>query len=225
MARGRGGNKKNGSKPTSDARSKKQALRDRYAHAREDAQLAGLIPTKPEEALKPEVVDPATQTEAPQVGLIVQALRSGWAVPEGRKPDLVDELMRILDDPEMCAKVKVSAFNALRMADQQQYERDHPEQMAKLRGSAGTGTVNVNNTNVQNNVTVGELFSDIKTIEESYARVVGSAPRDSTPAHVERSGDESQANSEAASGVRADSDAQPVDEEEPNSSEEEPEAN
>ena len=135
------------SKPTSKARNDKQKLRDRYAHAREDAQLAGLIPTTPEEALKPERVDPAAQAEAPMPGLIGEAIRRGWAVPEHRKPDLVDELIKILDDPEVPQKVKVAAFNALRQADQAQFERDYPERAAKARG--GT-TIN----NLSNSVTV-----------------------------------------------------------------------
>ncbi len=39
---------RNGSKPTPKRRAEKQAVKDRYAHAREDAQLLNLIPTKPE---------------------------------------------------------------------------------------------------------------------------------------------------------------------------------
>ncbi len=128
------------SKPTSKARNARQKLKDRYAHAREDAQLAGLIPTTPEEALKPEVVSPSVQSEVPQPKLIGECIRNGWAVPEERKPELVDELIAILDNPVIPHKIKVAAFNALRMADQAQYERDHPEEVAKSKG--GT-TVNV----------------------------------------------------------------------------------
>ncbi len=132
------------SKPTSKARNAKQKLKDRYAHAREDAQLAGLIPTTPEEALKPEVVSPSVQSEVPQPKLIGECIRNGWAVPEERKPELVDELIAILDNPVIPHKIKVAAFNALRMADQAQYERDHPEEVAKSKGGSGSNVVNVN---------------------------------------------------------------------------------
>lgn len=161
MARGRGSGKKSGSKPTSKARNHKQEVKQRYSKAREDAQLCGLIPTTPEGAVKPEQVSPGKQEDAPLPNLISQAIRCGWAVPEDRKPELVDELIKILDDPNMPAKVKVAAFNALRLADQQQYERDHPELAGKLKSgglmggpttNTTTNTINVHGNVVQNNV-------------------------------------------------------------------------
>ncbi len=118
----------------------KQRIKQRYAKAREDAQLAGVIPTVPDGALKDECVDPLQQGSQPMPGLISQAVRNGWAVPEEIKPDLVDELIRILDDPEIPSKTKVAAFNALRMADQAQYERDHPETKGtKVSVAVGVG--------------------------------------------------------------------------------------
>lgn len=148
VARGRGSGKKSGSKPTSQARSDKQRIKDRYAHAREDAQLAGLIPTTPEESLKPEQVNPATQSDAPHPELVAQAIRKGWAVPEERKPRLVDELTKIIDNPEAPEKVKVAAFSALRLADKDQYERDNPEEAAKAKGGSKIAV----GVNVQNNI-------------------------------------------------------------------------
>ena len=154
-----GGKKgKRKSKPTSKARAKRQKTKDRYAHAREDAQLEGLIPTLPEEALKPERVDPASQGDVPQPKLIGLAIRSGWQVPEERKPDLVDELIKIIDTPEISDKVKVAAFNALRQADQAQYERDHPEEVAKSK-TAKSSTVNVNV--IQSNVEAASLIREM----------------------------------------------------------------
>lgn len=143
MARGKGSGKKSGPKPTSKARSAKQEVRERYSKAREDAQLLGVIPTTPEGALKPERVAPEAQADAPQPNLIGEAIRKGWAVPEARKPDLVDELIRLLDDPQVSDKVKVAAFNALRQADQAQYERDHPAEAAKMRGGVINTVVSV----------------------------------------------------------------------------------
>lgn len=140
---GSGGGKKRKSKshPTSKKRGRRQSVKERYAKAREDAQLAGIIPTTPEGAVRPEAVDPASQEDAPQPALVEQAIRRGWAVPEERKPALVDELVKIVDSPaDGMEKVKVAAFRALCLADQQQYERDHPEEAKRLRG-AGTGGV------------------------------------------------------------------------------------
>lgn len=132
--------RKRKSKPTSKARARKQTVKNRYAHAREDAQLLGLIVTSPEEALEDERVDPSSQSEQPLPGLIGQAIRKGWAVPEERKPRLVDELVSIMVDPEIPAVPKVMAYNALIKGDAVQHERDHPRE-----AQAGPGTqINVN---------------------------------------------------------------------------------
>ena len=187
MARGKGTGKKSGSKPTSKPRTKKQTARDRYAHAREDAQLLGLIPTTPEEALKSEVVPAASQAEVPQPGLIEQAIRSGWAVSEDRKPGLVAELVAMMDNPEVPHKVKVAAFSALLRGDQQQYERDHPEQVAKAKGGTTVAIVN--------SVQIGDVFDDI----ERDIKVITEKTGDAAP----------------AGGVQADGDAEPVDEAQP----------
>lgn len=147
-------------KPTKPIVNKRQKIKEKYAKAREDAQLAGIINTTPDGAIKPERVDPATQRDAPHPELVATAIRQGWAVPEERKPDLVDELIRILDDPEVPHKVKVAAFNALRMADQQQFERDHPERAAKAKGGAvnGLGSVQVN---IQTNVAAAAIIREM----------------------------------------------------------------
>lgn len=121
-------------------RHQRQKLKDRYAHAREDAQLAGLIPTTPEEALKPERVPPSSQSSTPMPELIAQAIRKGWAVDEDMKPHLVQELVDILMSGDTDVKHKIAAFQALRMADRDQHERDNPE---KDKGGAGM-TVNIN---------------------------------------------------------------------------------
>lgn len=141
--------------PTGSRRNRKQKVKASYAKAREEAQLLDIIPTTPEGAVRPERVDPATQADVAAPELIGQAIRNGWAVPEARKPDLVDELIRILDSLEAPDKVKVAAFNALRMADQAQYERDHPEVVAKLRGNGATVNVGVS---VQSNMDTAAII-------------------------------------------------------------------
>lgn len=112
------------SKPTGAKRNTVQSIDDRYAHAREDAQLHGRIPTTPEEALKPERVDPSVQTEQRHPLLIGTAIRRGWETPDEKKPGLVDELIATVEDPDAPAMVKVFAFNALVKGDQAQNDKD-----------------------------------------------------------------------------------------------------
>lgn len=119
-------------------RKTRQRKRQMYMELREDLQLSGDIPTTPEGAIRNEVVPPCADPPIPE--LVQQAVRRGWAVPEERKPGIVDEMLKVIDNPEESAKVKVAAFNAVRMADQQQYERDHPQRAGQAKG--GT-TVNV----------------------------------------------------------------------------------
>jgi hypothetical protein len=69
--------------------------------------------------------------------------KRGWATPEEVKEDLVDEMMAIVRDPDMKAKDRVAAFNALRVADQSQWERDHPTEAGKSKGGT-TSSVNIN---------------------------------------------------------------------------------
>lgn len=124
----------------SSRRLERQNARARYSKARETAQLLGVIPTAPEGAAREERVQVSQQGEQPLPQLVGEAIRRGWAVPEDRKVGLVDELVAILDDPEMSAKVKVAAFNALRQADQAQWERDNPKQAAQLSATLSATT-------------------------------------------------------------------------------------
>ena len=79
----------------------------------------------------------------PELCLVALAVRSGWSTPEEKKSGMVDELIAIVNNPELPAKVKVAAFNALRMADQSQWERDHPDEAAKAKGSAAQVSIHI----------------------------------------------------------------------------------
>ena len=149
---------KSKSHPSGKRRNARQKLKEQYSKVREDAQLAGIIPTSPEGAIRPEAVPSSVQTAAPMPELIAEAIRKGWAVPEDRKPQLVDELLTIIQSVDMPAKVKVAAFNALRQADQAQYERDHPEEAAKSK--AGKGTT-IHGNVIQNNMTTAGAIRDM----------------------------------------------------------------
>lgn len=156
---GESGTGKSRSHPTSKRRAKRQKTKEKYAKAREDAQLEDVIPTTPEGAVRDERVPPSKQSEgargAVQTATMVSgAVRNGWAVPKEAQERVIDELVAIVGDPEMPAKAKVAAANALRLADKDQWERDHPETAARVRGNTST-TVNVVNN-------VGEVFADIR---------------------------------------------------------------
>ena len=148
---------------------KRQRRIRRYMELREELQLSGDIPVEPDGATftraRPngdERVDPATQTEQALPAIITQAIRQGWAVPEEKKPVLVDEMIGIIDDPEEANKVKVAAFNALRQADQHQYERDHPEN-AKLTGTTVLNVVEVVVTN-DSSKQASEIVTEAATV-------------------------------------------------------------
>ena len=144
-------------KPTSAKRSQRQNTASRYRRAREDAQLVGLLPTKPEDALKPERVDPALQDEQRFPGLDRLAIRNdgqGWAVNEHVKRKVVEKAAEVLFQrrtyfkdgleielpPDRTAEAQAS--RTLLAADEKQYEREQPEAAGKAKGG-GTTEVNV----------------------------------------------------------------------------------
>lgn len=135
-------------------RKRRQRIRERYAKAREDAQLAGVIPTTPEGALRPERVRPSADPALPDV--VRQGLREGWATPDAAKPDIVASLLRPLYeemtvlDKDGCAvqikpgpKTVVELARTIALLDKQQYERDHPEAAGRARGGVNLTAVSV----------------------------------------------------------------------------------
>jgi hypothetical protein len=84
--------------------------------------------------------------------LIETAIKSGWAVPEEIKPELIQEMVAIVTDDteEVSDKTKVAAFRALLTADQHQHERDNPQ----VKSKSG-GTVNVS---VQTNIAAVDVL-------------------------------------------------------------------
>lgn len=156
--------RKRKSKPTSSKRNQRQKANASWQKYREDKQLGGEWETRPEGALTAEQVDPATQKEQPLPGLIGTAIRRGWAVPEEKKPQLVDELVGVMEDPEVSPMTKVKAYNALVSGDKTQYERDYPEEAAKAKGS---NQVNVG-VGVKVESTKDELRELLKLVDERY---------------------------------------------------------
>lgn len=122
------------SHPTNKRRKEKQRLKERYAKAREDAQLADIIPTTPEGAVRNEVV---LTGNAVLPDLVLQGLKENWATPDAAKPAIVANLLEpFFADRELDANGKpippnrrelLECAKVLRMLDQTQHERDNPE--------------------------------------------------------------------------------------------------
>ncbi len=74
----------------SKRRRERQALKQKYAKVREDAQLAGVIHTTPEGAVRNEV---ALTGNAVLPDVVKQALRENWATPDCAKPAIVANLL------------------------------------------------------------------------------------------------------------------------------------
>lgn len=151
-------------------RKQRQGIKERYAKAREDAQLAGLIPVSSEGAVRPEVVNPATQTEQkiPSIDRLaaLQGDAQGWGLSNASRQAVVRRLMEpIIEEPQYYIDretgqrimippdrhlIKENA-KVLVIADQRQWERDNPELSGKSKGGP-----QINNTN-QNAVVVDPL--------------------------------------------------------------------
>lgn len=141
------------SRPTTKRRNERQKLKERYAKAREDAQLAGMIPTEPQGALKPERVDPSVQGCQPLSHLVSQAIKRGWAVEDQKKPSLVQEMVDIVMSADMPVKAKIAAFNALRQADESQWTRENPSPSVNGKGGASAIAISV-----QTNISAVDLM-------------------------------------------------------------------
>lgn len=195
----------------SRARYKKlQRNKKRYQELREELQLAGVLPTEPDGAIKPERVDPAKQGNAALPEVVRQGLKESWATPDSAKPAIVAALLEpfytedvVLDKDGNQVRVPPSRkmlnelAKTLRMLDQTQFERDHPEDAGKAKGNG----VKITN---QVGVSVGALFDDIQRDIQLIQQ---------------------QMDAEAASGVQADGTAKPLDAPKPNNTTSQPEAN
>jgi hypothetical protein len=131
------------SHPRSKARRRRQQLKRKYARFREDAQLAGVIETVPEGAVRDERVDPARQGGQQFPELVRQALREGWATPDSAKPKVVAELLAAFFEEGQDPMLRVRLARLLLLLDQTQWERDHPEKAGKAKGGGGAVAVSV----------------------------------------------------------------------------------
>lgn len=146
---------KSKSRPTTSRRNERQKLKEKYAKTREDAQLAGIIPTTPEGALKSE----RTPSRDPLDGLpelVKKALRENWSTPDEAKKAIVASLLypffnetEIIDANGNVVNVRPSPkllnelARTLQLLDQTQFARDNPEAAGKARGGGMTVPVAV----------------------------------------------------------------------------------
>ncbi len=136
-------------------RKSKQKAKERYAKAREDAQLAGVIETTPVGAVRDEVVNPLVQEEQETLSLDRKAIQKGWAVPEQEKQAVVGRLIEKIHQEETSAAEVAMCSNAVLRADQMQYERDHPKEAGEAKGGTKVGVV------VQNQINLSDLFKQV----------------------------------------------------------------
>jgi hypothetical protein len=118
-------------------RKRRQRCKERYAKAREDAQLSGILPTVPEGAVRSEVAPVAPDPPLPH--LVRAALRQGWDVPDAAKPKVVAELLAGVFDRDADPMMRIRLVRTLLLADRVQYERDRAEEGGggKARGTDG----------------------------------------------------------------------------------------
>lgn len=101
---------------------------------REDAQLSGVLDTFPQEAVRNEVAPVAPDPPFPH--LIRRALRENWATPDVIKRKVVAELLEAFFAEGADPNLRIQLFRTLLLADQTQYERDHPEEAGKANVQA-----------------------------------------------------------------------------------------
>lgn len=159
------------SHPTNKRRKDKQRLKERYAKVREDAQLADIIPTTPEGAVRNEVS--VGNAQLPEV--VRQAIRENWATPDAAKPAIIANLLEpfFMDreiDPNTGQPIPpnraqlIELAKVLRLLDQTQHERDNPE-------ASRSGGINITLQNtLQATATMRESLGDADAVMELTER-------------------------------------------------------
>lgn len=161
-------------KPTSKAANRRKKIKKRYASAREEAQLAGVIPTTPEGAVRDERVHSVDPLDGlPQ--LVRQALKERWDTPGTAKQAIMAQLLvpffnkvEVMDRDGNIRYVKSTPrlLNELARTilalDQAQYERDNPIAAGQAKGAASTVAVSV-----QSNMLA------VSVLREAFERDIG----------------------------------------------------
>ena len=152
---GSAGKAKRKSKPTGKTKNRKKKIKNRYSAAREEAQLAGVIPTTPDGAVRDErthSVDPLDGLPA----LVRQALKEQWDTPGKAKQAIMAQLLtpffnevEVMDKDGNIRHIRPSPklLNELARTilalDQTQWERDNPVAAGQAKGASSTVAVSV----------------------------------------------------------------------------------
>lgn len=177
-----GGKRKRKSRPTTARRNKDQKLREKYAKVREEAQLAGIIPTTPEGAVR----DERAKSVDPLDGLpdyVKQALRESWATPASAKPAIIAALLRpffnevpvMTKDGDLVyvpasAKTLNELARTILAMDQNQFARENPEAAGKAKGPTINGVPTSGNIAV--NISLESNKLAVKVMRAHFENVV-----------------------------------------------------
>ena len=149
---------------TGSRRNARQRAIRSYKRGREDLQFQGLIDTTPEVSFRPERVNPADQSDGPQVyrikKLIMQAIAEGWQTTEEGKRKVVDKLTAAFDEQDVPLTTLITAARTLQQLDRDEWERRNPELAGKVKG----GGVQVNTT--QQVVTGDQMIKALQELEK-----------------------------------------------------------
>lgn len=174
------------SHPSSKRRRHKQKVKAGYAKLREEAQHLDLIPTTPEGAVRDERAPLTGNAQLPE--LVRQAIRENWATPDCAKGAIVANLLepffaeRQLDAQgrplPMDPRVATELAKTLRLLDQTQFERDHPEEAGAAKG----GGVNISLANtLQATEAMRESLGDVDDIMALTRQAFGEATSPASP--------------------------------------------
>lgn len=159
--------------PTNGKKKRKvrQRKTKRFSKLREDLQVAGVIDTTPEGAVRNEVVDPSSQSTQDTTGLDRTAINRGWEVPEHEKRRVIDRLLAKIEDEETSPAETAMCANALIKADQIQFERDHPEEAAAAKGTTNQ-TTNIIGADFWERLYRGQQQNNVIDVVESKLKAV-----------------------------------------------------
>jgi hypothetical protein len=166
---------KRGHRPTTTRKNRKKKVKETYSKAREDAQLLDVIPTEPVGAVRDERADPRLQGCQLLPKVIREALRNSWATPDEAKAAIVGNLLEpffatdvVLDRDGNQVRVApdrtmlIELAKTLKLLDQTQFERDHPEAAGLAKGGGAT------QISVQTNIAAVDLLK--RMIEDDQGR-------------------------------------------------------
>jgi hypothetical protein len=142
-------------------RKRRQRCKERYAKAREDAQLSGIIPTVPEGAVRNEVAPVAPAPPLPH--LVRAAIKNDWPTLDCAKPGIVDSLCAPFYDSEADSALLVKCARVLLLLDRL-------EEAGKAKGG---GAVAVS---VQANVEAAAFLNEMIERGDATGRDPGGQP-------------------------------------------------